>query len=626
MNRDEYINKLIFLEINTQSEELKRLLLIYNEETVSHPYDPKNWLFYGFLLFKIKKYEAASDALNKALELDSKVLETWLKEKNLFSKAKFIKEINEKYSEEIKKAKSIIETKSRKKRKLAEKIVKSMHFDPKLTMFLTDYDSFFESLISLCTNTGIPFQKLKYGNEIYENGVKEYENLKLEIRIAENSLNEISEKMQKILMSTQKIIFEINSTNIYNLDDYKAWVRRGNILNKYGELETAQEAFDKASEIRDKKFLMWYKKGEEAFKEKHYTQALSDINESISIKENDFKALSLKGIVLYKLEMYKESLDTFDKILELNPDDAQAWSLKGEILNKIDQKKDAIAAYDKALNVGPVNANVLFKKGNVLYELGLFEDALDAYNKSLEIKPENYKIWSNKGNALFRLNRYEEGLQAFQRSLDIKPEANILFKKAECLKKLSCYDEALKAYDEAAEFWLKISEYYSKKIVPMNEMNAYENLTKALLEKGYILSKLDRLESANIEFNRAVEIYFIEASFYYNHKNFKKVIECCDEALALNPNHIQTLCKKCEALLELHLEEKALNIIENVLRICPDSDEVSRVGNLIYAEYARINRLKKNSTHNTEIIKNNDKKVDNWYDEDNYINKYGLYK
>ena len=82
----------------------------------------------------------------------------------------------------------------------------------------------------------------------------------------------------------------------------------------------------------------------------------------------------------------------------------------------------------------------------------------------------------------------------------------------------------------SAQLLLNILKNYSKEVASMNKMNVYENLITIFLKKGHIFSRLDRPESANIEFNKAVEAYYMKASLFYSYGNFEKVIECCDEA------------------------------------------------------------------------------------------------
>lgn len=604
MKKDEQLNKFLFSENNgILKEELNNLILLIDKEIKSHPSDSKEILIKGLLLFKLKKYEDALNAFNKALEFDSLIFETWLTEGDLLLKVEYVRKINAKYEEEIENAKRAVSIKSSSKSKIINKLWKARPY----------------SLFSKFGITPSSPPKMIFSDPKYEKEKKEYENLMLELENAKNYLNKISESSEKTLYSTKEIIFEINSTHIYNSDDYQAWNQRGNILKKYRELEKSKEAFEKAIKIRNKKFLTWYREAEEAFREECYLKALSDLDKAISIKKDELKAWSLKGIVLYRLKMYRESLDVFDKILELNPEDARMWSLKGEVLNKLGQSRDAIVAYDKSLNFEPVNANVLFKKANVLFQLNLFEEALDGYNRSLDIKTENYKVWFNKGNTLYTLCRYEESLQAFQKSLNIKTKAGTLFKIGECFKNLCRYDEALIKYEEAAEL-------YSQRTDPMDEIKVYHSLRKIYVEKGLIFSKLNNVELATIELNKAVEICYKEASLYYNFKHFAAAIECCDEALSLKPNHINVLCKKSEALLQLHFDEKAFSIIEEVLKVHPSSDEALRVRNLIYLERARVELLRKTSNHKIERKEKNNKKADNWYDEDNYVNKFRLYK
>ena len=48
-----------------------------------------------------------------------------------------------------------------------------------------------------------------------------------------------------------------------------------------------------------------------------------------------------------------------------------------------------------------------------------------------------------------------------------------------------------------------------------------------------------------------------------------------------------------------------------------------KVRNSIHAERARIDLLQKASIREIKIVEENYKQINNWYDEDNFVSKYG---
>ena len=110
-----------------------------------------------------------------------------------------------------------------------------------------------------------------------------------------------------------------------------------------------------------------------------------------------------KGNEAYKNNDYTNALDAYGQVIDKNPDNATAQFNQGNALYRTDKKEDAVIAYDKAvkkLNNPTEKSNAYYNKGVVFQNDKKLPECIDAYKNALKLDPGNEDARQNLQKAL----------------------------------------------------------------------------------------------------------------------------------------------------------------------------------------------------------------------------------
>jgi tetratricopeptide (TPR) repeat protein len=203
-------------------------------------------------------------------------------------------------------------------------------------------------------------------------------------------------------------------------------------------------------------------------KTNRFHEALDILNKVIKKDPSSALALREKGFALSNLGRYDEALHWYDKALVENPHDTLIWTYRGYALSKIGRMMDAIQTYDVAIKLDSDNAIAWRSKGYSLVKLHDNRAALMCYQKALEINPDDPITWNLIG---WVKRDWDEKLRAFDRALSLNPGyVSAMINKGWVLSKLDRFQEALTSYEKV--------------------LSIDKNNQKALRERGYCLKKI----------------------------------------------------------------------------------------------------------------------------------------
>jgi tetratricopeptide (TPR) repeat protein len=100
-------------------------------------------------------------------------------------------------------------------------------------------------------------------------------------------------------------------------NDYKAWYRRGILLNGLGRYEEAIASFDLALKLKPELQKAWYKKGIAYYAIDFYEEAIEDFRKALKLDPYDYLSLYSLGKSLLELEAYEEAIASFDRVLAI---------------------------------------------------------------------------------------------------------------------------------------------------------------------------------------------------------------------------------------------------------------------------------------------------------------------
>ncbi len=159
----------------------------------------------------------------------------------------------------------------------------------------------------------------------------------------------------------------------------------GNVLDLYGELEQARDAFEVAIALDPSGVLA------------HYNL----------------------GAVLERLGDEDRAEDSYRRALELDehvPSMVEANAALGALLRRQARLDEAEAVYDTYLQEDPLDVEMLVEHGICLSDLDRLEEAIERFEAALSLEPEHGGALYNEAITLYRLGRYEAARETMERA------------------------------------------------------------------------------------------------------------------------------------------------------------------------------------------------------------------
>lgn len=176
----------------------------------------------------------------------------------------------------------------------------------------------------------------------------------------------------------------------------------------------------------------------------------------------------------------------------------------------------------------------LYDKGYFYNGKGNYRESIKYFDKVLEIDPNHISALSQKGISLYKLGEYEEAIEYYNKALEIDPNfIEALLNGGVALIKLKKYNEAILYFDKLIKIASNKTDATSSRFV-----------TDALFNKGFALYSLGKNE---------------------------KAIEYFDQVLDRDPNYVEALNNKGNALNKLEKYNEAMKSYEKALKILKTS-------------------------------------------------------
>ena len=245
------------------------------------------------------------------------------------------------------------------------------------------------------------------------------------------------------------------------------------------------EIYDECISLEKQSDLAFYKKGTALLKMRNYEGAIECFQSAISINKKFLKAYSKQGYAYYKLEKFEDALVILQKGLVIDGNDGFTHFLIGDVLSELKKLRTAIKCYDLAIGLDPQLFQAYNNKGNNLALLSMKKkfkpekmqryafQAIKCFKQALALNPNFYIYHFNIGRVLFNLENYERALvyftkatgllaQSQQTNNNINQKSEIVCSKANCLKKLKRFSEAIEFYNFSLEIKESLMAYKSK--------------------------------------------------------------------------------------------------------------------------------------------------------------------
>ncbi len=368
--------------------------------------DAKIYIFKGYVLIRLTKYQEAIELFDKAVKLNLESTGTnGISQENAFDYQGLAYFNLGNYEEAIKCYDKLLELDSANKAALFNK-AKSLSELRKSKEAIECLDR----LIKLDPNYGSSgcisavLGTLHYSLENYQEAIKCYD------RALE--LGEVNEDWQldrifcgHKLEEQQKIVQVLDKILSTNTHSQSALIFKANILNELKEYDEALKCAEQLLEFSPQNAYALYHKGIAYYGLDNKEEAIKFLTKATELDTAKERWQLDRALCLHKLHKLEESIEAYDKILSVNPRNINALSFKACALNDLEKYNEALNLYQSVIETDPKHACSWHGKGWTYYCLKNYQEAIKCYNKALELDPNNSPAHKHKFMALEAMQR-----------------------------------------------------------------------------------------------------------------------------------------------------------------------------------------------------------------------------
>jgi tetratricopeptide (TPR) repeat protein len=128
-------------------------------------------------------------------------------------------------------------------------------------------------------------------------------------------------------------------------------------------------------------------KGNKAYSEANYDQAIAQYSEAIRLNPNDGISYATRGLAYFRKRDFDKAIADFNDFIRLSPDSPDGYIYRGDAYGRKRDYDHAIADYTVALRITPEAFEAYFKRALAYENSGDHKKALSDCARAIEIQP-----------------------------------------------------------------------------------------------------------------------------------------------------------------------------------------------------------------------------------------------
>lgn len=411
---------------------------------------------------------------------------------------------------------------------------------------------------------------------------------------------------------------------------YQEYFNQGEVLLGMGNHEEAMKYFKKAEEIEPQHCELYINMGIIFANQDKLDEAEKTFKKALLVDKKCGEAYFHMACIAGLKEDLAQAIKYIDMAKVNGYENAQLYFTLGMVYEEQDNINMALRNYNKALAMEPIRPDIHLQKCNLLVRATRKEEAITALDAMILNCPDYFEGYHLKCGVLSGLGRYDEAEQVLKEALELFPE-EIGFKldKAKILVSQQKYDEAEKMLlllEKEGDEWKREILLERVRIADVRE-NVEQ--TTALLERAYNECREDGKPDEEISYlllsiymsakkyeeiikiaQEVLEVtknntYSNIASFYYAEalskqnnddaakKLYEDTIKKCRATVLENPAAVDAYMIRALCLNRLKENDKALEMVDYVLALAPDSPEIHSARAVILKDMGLIAEMEK---------------------------------
>lgn len=331
-------------------------------------------------------------------------------------------------------------------------------------------------------------------------------------------------------------------------------------------------------------------------------QAKIFYEEILATDESNVSALHLSGILAGQQGDYAAAQTYIERALILEPNVPSFHNNLANALKNQGRVGDAIFHYKKALELEPSNAAANNNLGILHYQNKQYPEAIHSYEAALRIKPDYADAHYHLGMALLHVNQTEKAISHFEQVISLDP------KHAETYYQLGQVHHQQNNLDQAVDYYKACLNLDPEHVESYHGLAAaYTNLGDLKTARDYFEKTLQyqadhheaRFNFASLLLNQkklnealmhylhllecqpSLDVYYNIGVIYMDQDRHDDAIQYFNEALLLDPHHLETHINMAAVFLKKEDYRNASKHYEIAFKQQPDNPEIAYILNAI---------------------------------------------
>jgi tetratricopeptide (TPR) repeat protein len=306
-----------------------------------------------------------------------------------------------------------------------------------------------------------------------------------------------------------------------------------------------------------------------------FDRALADLDRSIVLEPEDHWAHERRGDLLKGVGRYEEALTAYGEAERIEPGCHSCLGNRGSLFLEMKRYEEGLADLNRAIDLAPGCAICIMTRGRIHRQTGRFPEALHEFERAMELDTDfKHEAQKEMGLTFRAMGEYKEAIEALLKALKTESacsecwtliaelyrlvypprelayhlkripvpeaaEASTLACRAEALRKVGCYGDAL---------------LDSNRAIDMDSLNTW-----AIASRGRSYRQMGQCDNALTDFDRVIELnpsdagaFLSRGQVYRQTGRFREAIPEFEHAMELDAD------LRHEAQKEMGLTFKAM--------------------------------------------------------------------
>jgi tetratricopeptide (TPR) repeat protein len=503
--------------------------------------DVSTFIDHSLAFFNLKRYEDALESLNKAIKLDDKNVKAWTNKSAIL--------INlQRYEDALESSDNAT--------KLDNTFINAWINKSAILINLQRYEDALESsdnaikldntFVNAWTNRASALINLKRYEEALKSSEKaiKLDNTFVNAWLIKGTALIYLDKYDNALESLQKAI-ELDDKSV------NAWINRGTALINLQRYEEALKSSQQATKLDNKSVHAWDRQGSVLLHLERYEEALISYQQAINLDPKFINAWTGLGAVFFALERYEEVLNSSESAISIDNKSINAWLNQGAALINLERYEESLESSKKAINIDNKSINACLNQGAALISLKRYEESLDSYQQAIKIDPTSINALVNQGSALIHLRRYKEALKKSQQAIKLDPTSvDSWINKGASLSSLKRHEDALKSYQQIIKMNCKVVDAWNRQGAALIELERYEQ-------------SIESYQQATILDPKCVDAWVGLGAALCSAERYEEALEKTALAIKLDPKSAYAWNRRCIIFLLSRRYDEALDALHH---------------------------------------------------------------